>query len=81
MRGFEITVWYGITAPRGTPAAIVGRLERELMAVLKAPDVRDRLTALGLEVTPMGSEEFGQFLRSQHERWAELVSVSGAKPD
>lgn len=79
--GFEITVWYGITAPRGTPAPIVGRLERELMTVLKAPEVRDRLTALGLEVTPMGSEEFGRFLRTEHEKWSELVRVSGAKPD
>jgi tripartite-type tricarboxylate transporter receptor subunit TctC len=79
--GFEISVWYGVTVPRGTPPAIAGRLEREFLNVMKLPEVRDRLTSLGLEVTPLAAAEFGQYLKRETQKWGELVRVSGATPD
>lgn len=75
---FEITVWYGISVPRATPAAIVTKLEREFQAVMKLPEVRERMAGLGLDVTPMPAAQFGQFLKQETQKWGELVRVSGA---
>lgn len=79
--GYEMTVWYGITVPSGTPPAIVSRLEREFGAAMKLPEVRERMTSLGLELTPLGAAEFGQFLARETRKWGELVRVSGATAD
>lgn len=79
--GFEITVWYGLTAPAGTPSPVIDRLASSISAAVASPDVRERLTALGMEAAYLGPEAFGRFLRTEHEKWAQLVRESGAKPD
>ncbi len=79
--GFEITVWYGVTAPRGTPPEIIERLSKAFAAASNTPEIRERMTGLGMEVSVLGPAEFGQFLRTEHEKWAQLVRESGAKPD
>lgn len=78
---YEITVWYGITAPRGTPAAVIAKLEKAFAEVIANPEVRDRMISMGLEPTPMGAAQFGEFLKREHAKWAELVRVSGATAD
>lgn len=76
--GYEISVWYGVTIPRGTPPTIVARLEREFLNAMNLPEVRERLASLGLEPTPMGSSDFAQYLRREVQKWGDLVRVSGA---
>ena len=79
--GFEVNSWYGMMAPAGTPKAIVSLLQRETAKILKAPDVQERLKALGLE--PVGStpEEHAKQLRSDLERWAKLAKAVQLKID
>jgi tripartite-type tricarboxylate transporter receptor subunit TctC len=79
--GYEISVWYGIAVPRATPAAVAARLEREFQAAIKIPEVRERMSGLGLEVTPMPAAEFGQFLKRETQKWGDLVRVSGASAE
>jgi tripartite-type tricarboxylate transporter receptor subunit TctC len=78
---YQITVWYGITAPRGTPTTVVARLEKAFLAAMRDTEVRERMAALGLESTPLGNEEFGAFLKREQTKWAELVRKSGATAD
>ena len=79
--GFEASQWYGIGAPRNTPAEIVERLNVEANAVLSHPMVKARLADLG--ETPLGgsSTAFGRLIAEETERWGRVVRFSGAKPD
>jgi tripartite-type tricarboxylate transporter receptor subunit TctC len=79
--GFEASQWYGIGAPRNTPAEIVERLNVEANAVLSHPMVKARLADLG--ETPLGgsSTAFGRLIAEETEKWGRVVRFSGAKPD
>ena len=79
--GFDDLTWVGFFAPVGTPADIVNRLNAALNAAFAAPDVRDRLSALGLESRRNTPAEFGAFLREEVPKWARAVKESGAKAD
>jgi tripartite-type tricarboxylate transporter receptor subunit TctC len=79
--GFSASGWWGLLAPRGTPAYVVMRLNREVVKVLKLPDVRERLAADGSEVLTSTPAEFAAFLKSENEKWARVVRDSGARPD
>ncbi|MCC6870383.1 MAG: tripartite tricarboxylate transporter substrate binding protein [Burkholderiales bacterium] len=70
---FEATAWYGLFAPAQTPAPIVAKLQSEVAAILKQPDVRKRMTELG--ATPIGStpQEFQAFQAAEIKRWKEVV--------
>jgi tripartite-type tricarboxylate transporter receptor subunit TctC len=65
----EIRFWMGMLAPAGTPAAIVKRLEAEMLRIVKMPDVSKQLLARQVTPTSMGSEEFGKFIASEISRW------------
>ncbi len=79
--GFEANTWHGVVVPAGTPSDIVGRLNRDIVAILHQPDVVERLSAQGAE--PVGStpEEFAAYIRSETVKWAKVVRESGAKAD
>ena len=70
--------WFGLSAPAGTPASVVSRLNRELNAVLAAPAVRDRLSEVGGQAGALSPEEYTAFVRSEVARWEPLVRASGA---
>jgi tripartite-type tricarboxylate transporter receptor subunit TctC len=76
--GYNVTSWYGVFAPPGTPAAIVDKLSSEVAALLKAPDVAERLASMGAQAAPTTPEEFGRIVRSEIARWAPVVKASGA---
>jgi tripartite-type tricarboxylate transporter receptor subunit TctC len=76
--GYNVTSWYGLFAPSGTPAPIIDKLNAEVAALLKAPDVDKRLAAMGAEAAPTTPEEFGRIVRSEIARWAPVVKASGA---
>ena len=77
--GLEVLSWYGILAPAGTSAEIVGRLNGEINRLLQAPGMRERLTALGAEPTGGTPEQFAQTIRSDTARWAKVVSTAGIR--
>ncbi|MBI2770994.1 MAG: tripartite tricarboxylate transporter substrate binding protein [Burkholderiales bacterium] len=80
--GFEYTGWNGVFAPAGTPADAVARMNRELDAVLRQPEVGQRLLALGsIAETSMTPQAFEAFMRSERERWAGIVKAIGIQPE
>jgi len=81
LAGYEATDWLGIVAPAATPAAIVGRLNTEILAALKRAEVRDRMVAAGAEPAPSTPAELGALMRAEATKWAEVVHISGARPD
>lgn len=79
--GFEITAWYGIVAPAGTPPDIVRRLNAELVLAIRSPEIAQRIAALGGAPIANTVEEFQAFLRTDVARWAKVVRESGARAD
>jgi len=77
--GYDGSAWYGVMAPAGTPAAIVTRLHGELMAVLRTPELKDKLVAQGLEPVSYTPEEFSALIVSELAKWAKVVAVAGVK--
>ena len=74
------TGWYGMFAPAKTPADVVARLNKAIVAAVKAPDVRERMLAAGLQPTGTSAAEFGQIQRRDSEFWAPAIKASGFKP-
>ena len=81
LSGYEATGWFGVVMPAGTPADIIGRMNGELVAALKRQDIRERVIAAGAEPSPSTPQEFGALIRDEIAKWAEVVKISGAKPD
>jgi tripartite-type tricarboxylate transporter receptor subunit TctC len=79
--GFDVTSWVGIFAPAKTPAAVVEKLNRELEAALKTPFVRERYATLGIEPVGNTPAQFGEQVRADLARWAEVVKAANVKVD
>ena len=77
--GFELITWYGIFAPVRTPAAIVRRLNTEIVKVLNDPESRERLEAQGLEPAPMTPDALKRYTEEDTVRWARLIKAAGIK--
>ena len=75
----DVSVWIGIAAPAGTPAAVVERLNGEFNKALAAPDVRSKLAALGVDPVGGTSAQMTQYVRSDAERWAKIVKAANVK--
>jgi tripartite-type tricarboxylate transporter receptor subunit TctC len=79
--GYEASSWFGAGVPKGTPAEIIEKLNKEMNAALVDPRIKERLDALGgisLAGTPA---DFGKVIAEETEKWAKVVKFSGAKPD
>ncbi len=79
--GFDITTWFGVFAPAGTPRAVLEVLHDEFTRALAAPDVREKMLALGAEPVGNRPEEFAEYIRVEAAKYARLVKSSGAKAD
>jgi len=79
--GFEANTWHGVVVPAGTPATIVARLNREIVAILHLPDVVERFSSQGAEALGSTPEEFAAYIRSETLKWAKVVRDSGAKAE
>ena len=79
--GFDISTWYGVWAPAGTPKDIVNKVAAEMAKVLQQPAVRERLAALGAEPAGNTPEEFAAYCQSELAKWSRIVRQSGAKAD
>lgn len=78
---FEVTGWFGVLAPAGTPAAIVTRLNKEVNAILKEPDVKERLAALGVEPGGGSSADFAQLIQADTKRSGDAIRRLGLQPN
>ena len=78
---YEAYVWMGLFAPKGTPPAIIDRLQREVSAVLAEDEVRRYMSGAGIEIVGSQPGEFGRFYRHEKEQWAKVIRETGAKVD
>jgi len=79
--GYEASQWYGLSAPKNTPAEIVGRLNREINAGIADPAMKARFAAIGGEPLPGLPAEFGRLIAAETEKWAKVVRAAGLKPE
>jgi tripartite-type tricarboxylate transporter receptor subunit TctC len=77
--GFEVTAWFGVSAPAKTPRAIVDRLNAEFMRALKAPEFRDKLLSAGAEPLGTSAEEYAAFVQNEIAKWAKVIRAAGIK--
>jgi tripartite-type tricarboxylate transporter receptor subunit TctC len=79
--GYEASQWYGLSAPKNTPAAIVDRLNREINAAIADPAMKAKFAALGGEPLPGSAVEFGRLIAEETGKWAKVVRAVGLKPE
>ncbi len=79
--GYEAYVWMGLLAPKGTPAAIVEKIQRDVAAALQTNEVRGYMATAGIEIVGSTPAEFGAFFRAERAQWAKVVRETGAKAD
>jgi tripartite-type tricarboxylate transporter receptor subunit TctC len=79
--GFEASTWYAMLAPARTPRRIVERINGDVVAILRQPDVQERLTGLGIEIVGSSPDELARHLKSEMPKWARVVKQSGARVD
>jgi len=77
--GFDLKPWWGLSGPAGLPAEVVDKLYNATTAILNDPDMRQRLSALGFDLSPMTVKEFNEFVGAELVKWSKLVKDSGAK--
>jgi tripartite-type tricarboxylate transporter receptor subunit TctC len=80
LHDFEVTAWFGIFAPSGTPTAVVTRLNTELTALLQSPEVRKRLLDLGAAPETSSQEAYARFVRSESGKWTTVTHNAGLTP-
>ena len=81
LSGFESGTWQGVRVARGTPDAIVNRLNQELIRIIRSPDIRSRLAGQGAEVVTMTPTEEEQFFNNERKRWAQVVQAARIRLD
>ena len=77
--GFEAVPWFGLMAPAGTSPAIIDKLHRETVAALVPPDVRQKLTELGLDVVGNSPAEFSAVIAREIPQWAKVIKGAGIR--
>jgi len=79
--GYEASLWYGIGAPKSTPAEIVAKLNKEINAALADPKLKARLADLGGTVLPGSPADFGKFTADETEKWGKVIRAANIKPE
>lgn len=77
---FDISLWFGVWAPAGTPPAIVNKINAQVDAILQRPDVREQFAKLGISPAPMKPEEFGRFVRKEISNYQKIVKSANIQP-
>jgi tripartite-type tricarboxylate transporter receptor subunit TctC len=79
--GYEISTWYGVGAPKGTPAEVIDKISKEIDAGLADPKLKARFAELGDDPMPMRPDEFGTFIADETEKWGKVIRVANIKPE
>jgi len=79
--GYDVSVWQGVVAPRGTPRETVNRLNTAIVAALNRPDVKARLSGLGFDIVTNTPAEFGEMMRVEAEKWERVVRTANIQAD
>ncbi|HEX9671856.1 MAG TPA: tripartite tricarboxylate transporter substrate binding protein [Burkholderiales bacterium] len=77
--GYEVSTWWGLSAPAKTPPAILARLHKETVSALNSPDVRSRLEELGAEIIASSPAQYADFIRRDMAKWAKVIKAAGIK--
>jgi tripartite-type tricarboxylate transporter receptor subunit TctC len=79
--GYEISTWYGVGAPKGTPADIIDKIGKEIDAALVDPKIKTQFADLGDVPMPMTPAEFGKFIADETEKWGKVIRAANLKPN
>ena len=79
--GFETYTWFGLSAPQGTPAPVVARLNAEMQQTLAAKEVNETLLKQGMDAGASSPEQFGQFIASETAKWSKIIKNAGIKAE
>ncbi len=79
--GFDLRAWYGLVAPAHTPTPVVSRLNEVAVKVISSPEVTTKIRSYGGDPRPGSPEEFGSFIRSEVQKWSNMVKATGATVD
>lgn len=79
--GYDFASWHAILAPAGTPKSVIGILNAEVLAILKLPDVRERLQNIGLDPAGNSPEEFSAIIKTEVAKWTKVVKETGIRAD
>lgn len=79
--GYQVTTWYSFVAPAGTPKPVVALLNREISAILKLPDVQERLKGAGLETNAMSTDALGALFKAESAKWAKVIADAKIQPE
>ena len=81
LQNFDVTTWYGILAPAGTPRNIVTRLNGELVKIMSSPEMKEKLSATGTEPLTSTPEEFADYIKREMAKWGDVIRRAGVKAD
>ena len=77
--GFDVVIWQGLLAPAGTPAEIVNKLQQEVVRIFSLPDVKEKLASMGQDLVTSTPAEFAAFIRTEAERWSNVIKQAGIR--
>jgi len=77
--GYDATFWLGMAAPKGTPKAVIDRLQKEIVALLKLPDVVTAFQRAGTDTAPSDPQAFERFIRQEYDKWGKVIRAVGIK--
>ena len=81
LAGFEVTTWYGILAPAGTPRPIIARLNTELVKVMHSPEMKERLAGIGTDPLTSTPEEFAAYIQAEIGKWGDVIRKAKLRAD
>jgi tripartite-type tricarboxylate transporter receptor subunit TctC len=81
LKGYESSQWYGLLAPAGTPVDVLGLLSSQVVKIMQAPDMKQRLTGDGLVAVGSTREQFAAHIKVELAKWAKVIKASGARVD
>ncbi|HWI12902.1 MAG TPA: tripartite tricarboxylate transporter substrate-binding protein, partial [Burkholderiales bacterium] len=79
VKGYESATWYGMLAPAGTPPEIINKLNTEIVAILRQPEINDRLSQEGAEPVGNTPQQFAAHIRSEIDKWRKVIRAAGIK--
>lgn len=80
-RGFDVSTWYGLFMPAGTPRDISASMHTEVNRLLATPQMQSAIVAQGAEAQLMTAEQFGDLLKTDYQKWRGIVQASGVRID